>query len=308
MLKKILLTFIFVLSAGYASSQTTPALDALNAAAAPGGAPVEVRAPAPKPPVYPVLKWQSAPGLTLDGARTYVLDATTCVVRLGFLQGDYNQYWHVFDARLILSLHSIVRITTDNLVEINMPNTKAIDGMTLIGHQYAAGGKVIYVEKSPQADQFTVKACLGGTPPVCREIDTFSLSDIYTSWAAVAETYPVQVLDKKFYMMPQYYSNRAGGLTYGYAITYHRPMGYYVSQLYNIDFAELFVKGQNGLPVYKPAAYSLVHGLTFVFNGDPSAPSWTARPMLQSEVEAAYNDSLGNRHAVSALPAAEVLK
>jgi len=307
-MKKIFLTLLFVLTAGYAAAGTMPALDGLEAVAGPGAAPAEVRAPAPKPPAYPILKWQTTPGLTFDGARTYVLDNTTCVVRLGFRQGVYNQFWGVFYPRRILSVHSVVKITPDNLIEIKLPNTNYIDEMTVIRHHYADGGKSISVEKGSQADQFTVKACANYSPDSCKEIDTFSFSDIYIPWAAAADAYPVRVLDKTFYMIPQYYGSRTTWPVYGYVLTRNTPSGYYTNNTYNFDFVELFTKYAGKPTVYKPVAYSLVQGLAFVFNGDAAAPAWTVRPMLESELEAAYNESLGTRSGIPAIPAAEVHK
>lgn len=299
-MKILFLTIAFLIAAGPARAQLSPALAALEAAAVGEvpPAPAPARPSAPKPADFPVIKWEhSSSRLTFDGARTYVLDNTTCVVRLGFRQGYYSESWGVFWARPILTVLNVIAITPDNQVAIGTPRTRYIDEMSRFSYSYSSGSAHIDIEKAAGEDSFVVKACADYSPTGCRDIDSFTYQEIYASWADTVEALPITLPKRTYYLVPQYFTNRKGERVYGYVIAWNRLSSYVGLRPQNIDLAELFVKKSDNTRVFKAKAYSLVHALTFIFNGNEAAPAWTVRPMLQEELQDAFNESLGTRSA-----------
>jgi len=274
-----------------------PALDSLALSA--GGA-EELLAPAPvrAAPAYTPkrLKW----GYTLEELRSEAAYGFTWAednyrLRMLFGRGLYDSYAKTFKAQPELML-------------------EIIEGQTWPGIPFEADfDKYFDLRSEPQErlnlfrdrDNVHIAVFLGeGDAMTCPFSDSVPIKSLYSKWAAWASGSQVTVFDKRFFMVPQA-SKGEEFWSYGYVLSEKSPLQKTTGLPQ--DYVELFRENAEGMMDFKPKAYSLPLGLVFELQEvNDELGSWDVRPMLESEMQEAINDSLGGRKGF--LPAAAALK
>jgi hypothetical protein len=272
--------FIFTSLFAFAPLFAGPALDSLTGASA--GMP-ELRTAIPQdaaPSAAPVeLGWYIYTSY-VHGSHEFSCGEDQCSVSILFDRGVYDPYSRTYKAQPRIGMDSSYVGAPDSFPlssTLNVQFLMSDDPYSEIG--VARSGESLDVKE------------LAVAPPVL--LAYIPIKSLYEDWKLNSKAVRLQVEDKTFFLVGQMlFDSGTGVWRYGYVISENGV----VNPITGVpqDFVELYRRNADGMVEHRTKAYSLALGLVFELRDVVGERPWTVRPMLESEVEEAVNDSLAS--------------